>query len=80
MLTGLTVIETGDLLGGGTSDKFHNATVALKKRFDLEKWVELSEKSAEYGGRTLHQAKDFSFTIAIFRYLRDRARKIQFDH
>ena len=42
-LTGVIVIETDDLLGGGVGDQFHNAATELRRRFNLGKWVELNE-------------------------------------
>ena len=78
-LSGIIVIETDDLLGGGIGDKFHDAVKRLTTRFKFGKWVELQEKSCEYGGRTLKQAADYSINVSMVRYLKDRAREIRLD-
>jgi len=74
--SGLIVIETDDVLGGGIGSKFHNATDQLRRRFKFGVWVELMEHAREYGGRTLYQHKNYDITISMVRYLRERAREI----
>ena len=64
---------------GGIGDKFHDAVKRLTTRFKFGKWVELQEKSCEYGGRTLKQAADYSINVSMVRYLKDRAREIRLD-
>ena len=78
-LTGLIVVETDDLLGGGTGPKFHDAVEQLKKRYKFGKWKVLMEESTEYGGRTLRQSKDYGFTISMSRYLREKADPIRLE-
>ena len=78
-LTGLIVVETDDLLGGGTGPKFHNAIEQLKKRYKFGKWKVLMDDSTEYGGRTLRQSKDYGFTISMSRYLREKADPIRIE-
>ena len=75
--SGLIVVETDDLLGGGIGDKFFEAVAALRSKFKFGKWVELMDQACEYGGRTLKQAPDYSIKISMVRYLKDRAREIQ---
>ena len=74
--SGLIVVETDDLLGGGNSDKFNKSVAELRKRYNFGKWVSLQEQSSEYGGRTLKQHADFGFNISMVRYLKERAREI----
>ena len=76
-LTGLILVETDDLLGGGTGDKFFEALETLKRKYRFGTWKELMDTSHEYGGRTLRQFEDYSFNISMVRYLRDRAREIK---
>ena len=76
-LSGLIVVETDDLLGGGVGDKFLEAVAKLKNKFNFGKWKNLSESATEYGGRTLMQHSDYSITISMARYLRGRARGIR---
>ena len=78
-LSGLIVIETDDLLGGGVGDKFHKAVTELKKRFTFGKWIYLQEQSTEYGGRTLKQHADYSIEISMVRYLKERAREVRLE-
>ena len=54
-LSGLTVVETDDLLGGGVGDKFMDAVNQLRARVNVGKWQELTVSATEYGGRTLRQ-------------------------
>jgi len=75
-LSGVIVVETDDLLGGGIGDQYHGAVEELRRRFKFGKWTQLQEKSDEYGGRTLKQHSNYSFTISMVRYLRERAREI----
>ena len=72
-LSGLIVIETDDLLGGGIGPKFANALNALQETFKFGSWHWLQDRSRQYGGRTLFQRPDFGFTIDMNRYLKDRA-------
>ena len=58
-LSGLIVMKTDDLLGGGIGDKFHKAVELLRQHFRFGKWIQLMDQSSEYGGRTLKQNKDF---------------------
>ena len=76
-LSGLIVVETDDLLGGGIGEKFNQAVANIRKRFKFGKWIRLQEEQTEYGGRTLKQYPDFSITISMKRYLQDRAREIR---
>lgn len=78
-LTGLIVVETDDLLGGGTGPKFHDAVEQLRKRYTFGKWKVLMDEPTEYGGRTLRQSKDFGFTISMSRYLRGKADPIRIE-
>jgi hypothetical protein len=75
-LCGLIVIETDDLLGGGITDSFHEAVKELRRHFTFGKWVNLQSESCEYGGRSLRQNPDFSVTISMVRYLKQKAREI----
>jgi len=77
--TGLIIVETDDLLGGGIGDHFHKSVAELRKKYNFGKWVELMDQSHEYGGRTLRQTSDYGFTISMVRYLRERAREIKLD-
>ena len=72
-LTGLIVIETDDLLGGGIGPKFKHAIEELQKMFKFGSWHWLSERQRQYGGRTLFQLPDSGFTIDMNRYLKNRA-------
>ena len=78
-LTGLVVIETDDLLGGGIGEAFFEAVKTLKETYKFGKWVWLQENSTEYGGRTLKQLEDYGFTISMVRYLKERAREIRIE-
>ena len=78
-LSGLIVVETDDLLGGGTGPSFHFAVEQLKKRYTFGKWKVLMDESTEYGGRTLRQSKDFGFSISMSRYLREKADPIRLE-
>ncbi len=51
-MSGLIVMETDDLLGGGIGDKFLQSVVELRKRFIFGTWVDLRGKSCDYGGRS----------------------------
>ena len=62
-LSGLIVVETDDLLGGGIGPRFQNAVAQLKKRYTFGKWKVLMDEATEYGGRTLRQSPDFGFVI-----------------
>ena len=53
--SGLIVIETDDVFGGGIGSKFHEATDQLRRRFKFGVWVKLMDHAREYGGRTLYQ-------------------------
>ena len=75
--SGLICVETDDLLGGGIGPKYQAAIEVLKKEYNFGKWKILQESSTEYGGRTLKQFPDFSFTISMSRYLRDKASEIK---
>ena len=79
-LSGLIIVETDDLLGGGRdrrlAPKFHAAVEELRKRYQFGKWKVLMDEQTEYGGRTLKQSKDFGFTISMTRYLREKAEPI----
>ena len=66
-LSGLLVIETDDLLGGGITREYHDAKAKLRKRFNFGSWTELSERSTQYGGRTLVQKHDYSIEISMYR-------------
>ena len=66
-LSGLIVIETDDLLGGGIGPKFANALNTLQETFKFGSWHWLQERSRQYGGRTLFQRPDFGFTIDMNR-------------
>ena len=72
-LTGLIVIETDDLLGGGIGPKFADALQRLRKRFNFGSWNSLQEKPIQYGGRTIFQRKDYGFEISMMRYLKSKA-------
>ena len=52
-LSGLIIVETDDLLGGGrdksVAPSFHLAVEALRKRYQCGKWKILMDESAEYG-------------------------------
>jgi hypothetical protein len=78
-LSGLVLVETDDLLGGGIGGQFFEAIKTLRRKYNFGKWNELMDASHEYGGRTLQQHQDFSFTISMARYLRERAREIKLD-
>ena len=75
-LSGLVVIETDDLLGGSIGPKMDAAVAELKRRLNFGKWVKLKDQATEYGGRTLKQNHDGSFTVSMTRYLRDKAQEI----
>ena len=75
--SGLIIIETDDLLGGGIGPKFQYAIEELQKIFKFGSWHWLMERSRQYGGRTLFQRADFSFTVDMNRYLKDRAHEIK---
>lgn len=77
--SGLIVVETDDVLGGGIGDKYLHAVSELRHRFKCGKGVDLMETSCEYGGRALKQAEDYSFNISMVRYLKDRDRAIKLD-
>ena len=62
-LSGLIIIETDDLLGGGIGPKFQHAIEEMQKIFKFGAWHWLMERSRQYGGRTLFQRADFSFTV-----------------
>ena len=68
-LSGLIIVETDDLLGGGrehsVAPKFHHAVELLRKRYQFGKWKILMDESTEYGGRALRQSKDFGVTISM---------------
>ena len=57
-LTGLITVETDDLLGGGTGDKYFQALETLKRKYRFGTWKELMDTPHEYGGRTLRQFED----------------------
>ena len=76
-LSGLIIIETDDLLGGGIRPKFHDAIEKLRARFKFGSWHYLADKERQYGGRTLKQMPDKGFTIDMNRYLRERAHEIK---
>ena len=76
-LSGLIVIETDDLLGGGIGPKFLKAVERLRERFKFGSWHYLQEQPRQYGGRTLFQKLCFSFTIDMNRYLKQRAHEIK---
>lgn len=78
-LSGLVMIETDDLPGGGISDEFHGALSKLRKAFNFGVWKELMDNPREYGGRTIEQHSDSGFTISMSRYLKDRAREIRLE-
>ena len=78
-LSGLIVVETDDLLGGGIGPQFHDAVTQLRKRYTFGKWKILMDEAAEYGGRTLQQSTDFGFTISMSRYLREKAEPIRIE-
>ena len=75
-LSGLLVVETDDLLGGGIGDKFHRAVDQLKRRLKFGKWIVLQEKATEYGGRTLKQHSNFDINISMVRYLKEKGREV----
>ena len=52
--SGLVLVETDDLLGGGIGDKYLDAVAELRRHFKFGKWVELMDTPTEYGGRTLN--------------------------
>ena len=70
-LSGLVVIETDDLLGGGIGDEFHAAIKQLWEAYKFGKWVHLMDSPTEYGGRTLKQLEDYSFEVSMGRYLKE---------
>jgi len=72
-LSGLVLVETDDLLGGGTGDQFSEAIATLRRKYNSGKWNELMDNSHEYGERTLRQHQDFSFAMSMARYLKERA-------
>ena len=76
-LTGLIVIETDDLLGGGIGAKWTNAIAQLRNTFKFGSWTWLQEGPTQYGGRTLQQRKYFGFHIDMNRYLRTKAHEIK---
>ena len=75
--SGLVVVETDDLLGGGIGPKFEAAIEQLRKKYKFGKWKNLMKEQTEYGGRTLRQFTDFSFEISMTRYLKEKAESIQ---
>ena len=60
-------METDDLLGGCTCDKFFEALETLKRKYKFGTWKELMDVAREYGGRTLRQFEDFSFNISLLK-------------
>ena len=76
-LSGLIVVETDDLLGGGIGLGFQKAVDHIRRKFVFGKWIALKDEATEYGGRTLRQHPDYSITISMRRYLLDRAREVR---
>ena len=72
-------METDDLLGGGTGDKFFEALETLKPKYWFGTWKEFMDVSHEYGGRALQHFEYLSLSFSMVRYLRDRARRIKLD-
>ncbi len=71
-MSGLSVVETDDLLGFRIGDRFLQCVVELRKRFTFGKWVDLQKKSCDYGGRTLKQNGDSSVNISMTRSLQEQ--------
>ena len=78
-LSGLIIIETDDLLGGGIGPKFQHAIEELQKMFKFGSWHYLKDRPRQYGGRTLFQLPDKGITIDMNRYLKDRAHEIKLE-
>ena len=77
-LSGL-VVETDDLLGGGIGQLFQDAMKKLREKFNFGTWHYIKDVPRQYGGRTLRQLEDFSITIDMNRYLRERAHEIKIE-
>ena len=54
-----------------------HAMARLRERFKFGSWHHLQDQPRHYGGRTLSQKADFSFTIDMNRYLKERAHEIK---
>ena len=78
-LSGMIVIETDDLLGGGIGPLFQDAMDKLRKKFNFGSWHYIKDASKQYGGRTVRQLEDYSITIDMNRYLRERAHEIKIE-